>query len=221
MSAQQSAKNRRLAATASGPLPGDVAQGTRRTILEVALTQFAERGYAGTSIRDIAAAIEVKAASLYAHFPSKAHILAELVELGHDEQLRSTQSELLKSDPDPRAQILSYVRGHVAAHATYQMLCIVANAELHMLEGELASPALQKRKFAEQLLNSIVARGIEQDLFHVPHAWLSTAAIGGMGLRVAYWYTPEFDQDIEALSRTYGLFALRLLGVADADDWAG
>lgn len=44
---------------------------TAERILDAAEALFAERGYAGTSLRDVAAAVELRIPSLYNHFPSK------------------------------------------------------------------------------------------------------------------------------------------------------
>jgi TetR/AcrR family transcriptional regulator, cholesterol catabolism regulator len=49
----------------------------RQVILEAAAELFASRGYAGTSIRDIAEAVSMKTASLYYHFPSKEDLFLE------------------------------------------------------------------------------------------------------------------------------------------------
>jgi AcrR family transcriptional regulator len=59
---------------------GSTAEITQRRILEAAQELFAERGYAGTSIRDIAERLSMTKAALYYHFPGKRDVLAALVE---------------------------------------------------------------------------------------------------------------------------------------------
>jgi AcrR family transcriptional regulator len=58
---------------------------TRARILDAARGLFADRGYAGTSIRDLAEALGMTKAALYYHFPGKAEILLALVEPVLDE----------------------------------------------------------------------------------------------------------------------------------------
>jgi AcrR family transcriptional regulator len=58
---------------------GSTAEVTRRRILEAANTLFAERGYSGTSMRDIAEHLGMTSASLYYHFPAKEELLSALV----------------------------------------------------------------------------------------------------------------------------------------------
>lgn len=53
----------------------------REKILEAAILLFAERGFSAVSQREIAAAVGIKAASLYNHFPSKEAILEEIVNM--------------------------------------------------------------------------------------------------------------------------------------------
>lgn len=52
---------------------------TRSRILEVAQKFFVERGYAGTSIADIAGELGTSKAALYYHFTSKEQILGALI----------------------------------------------------------------------------------------------------------------------------------------------
>ena len=53
---------------------------TKEKILESALALFAENGYDGTSVEDIAAAVGIKAPSLYKHFRGKEAILNSLID---------------------------------------------------------------------------------------------------------------------------------------------
>ena len=46
-------------------------KGTREKILDEALTLFSEKGFEGTTVRDIASAVGITASSLYKHFESK------------------------------------------------------------------------------------------------------------------------------------------------------
>ncbi|HVT37291.1 MAG TPA: TetR/AcrR family transcriptional regulator [Nevskiaceae bacterium] len=195
------------------PADGTPARGSRSGILSAALKLFAERGYGGTSVRDIAAVSQVQPATLYAHFPSKQHVLSELIALGHEEHLKRMRAALLETSADPAEQIAALVRAHVEFHTTYPMLSVVANSELHSLEGGFAAPALALRKQAEQMLSEVIRRGIEKGEFDVPHEWLAMAWIGGAGLRVGNWYTEDFELPPEAVAEHYVELAWRVLGV--------
>ena len=81
----ESPRVRRVRSSVPALPPWPAADGTRGRILLAGLGLFAEHGFYGTSIRDIAAGASIRSASLYAHFPSKEAILAELVLAGHEE----------------------------------------------------------------------------------------------------------------------------------------
>ena len=202
---------RRLEAT-DGVLPDSrVTQGTRGRILEAALQLFAKNGYAGTSIREIAAAAGVQSASLYAHFPSKEHILAELAVIGHEEHHRALRAALLESDHLPANQLAAVVRAHVLMHTEFSMLAVISNTELHSLSPEMAAPVMATRDSSVQLIQDVIQRGVDRSDFDPPHVWLAVAAIGAMGIRVAYWFTSDFELSAEEVADTYAEFALRLV----------
>ena len=52
---------------------------TKELILEEALKQFSEKGFAGTSMRDIARPLGITKAALYKHFESKQQIFDRIV----------------------------------------------------------------------------------------------------------------------------------------------
>ena len=60
-----------------GRIAGVTAAETRERLLRAAADVFAERGYDGTRVADIATAAGVSNGALYAHFPSKADLLVD------------------------------------------------------------------------------------------------------------------------------------------------
>jgi AcrR family transcriptional regulator len=55
---------------------------TAERILDAAEALFAERGYAGATLRDVATAVGVRTPSLYNHFPNKESLYAAVLERG-------------------------------------------------------------------------------------------------------------------------------------------
>ena len=66
---------------------------TRERILDETLTLFAENGYDGTSVEQIAEKVGIKAPSLYNHFKGKEYILNTLIDIAE-----SRYEELFGSD---------------------------------------------------------------------------------------------------------------------------
>jgi AcrR family transcriptional regulator len=193
---------------------GAIHDGTAGKILSASLLLFARHGYSGTSIRDIGDAIGMTPANLYAYFQSKERLLSELVLLGHSEHHGWLRKALVESPPGPVEQIRSVVSAHVKLHAEYAMLCVVANNELHALSATEVAPSLTLRHQSQQLFLDVIHRGVVEGVFHVPHEWVTMAAVSGMGMRVANWYRPDFDLSPSEIADAHAELATRMLGVA-------
>jgi AcrR family transcriptional regulator len=203
---------RRLAAEEAELPEGVTPPGTAGRILHAGLKLFSEYGFHGASIRDIAVATGINSATLYAHYPSKEHILAALVRLGHEELHSRLQRSLVEAGGSPAAQLAALVRAHVTAHAEYPLLAVVANSELHALSPELAAPAIALREQSTRLLLAVLHRGVASGEFAIDDAFLAAAAIGSMGLRVAHWFGPHQPYGRDDVADAFAAFALRLVG---------
>lgn len=192
--------------------PGFDAEGTRRRILEGAVRLFAAQGFHGSSMRELAGIVELQASAVYVHFASKEHVLAELVRAGHEAHHRGIRAAMLEAGTDPASQLSALVRVNIRLHATHPQLAIVVNAEMGTLSPELAAPGLALRQQSVALLKDIIDRGIASGHFSTPSVIAAVAAIGAMGLRVPYWYTPQLGIDVEELAEIHVELALRLLG---------
>jgi AcrR family transcriptional regulator len=195
--------------------PRATADGTLRRIQEVALTLFAERGYHGVSMRELAAATGVRASSLYAHVESKEDLLLQLVLVAHDEHRDGVRQAVLEAGGDPRDQLRAWVHAHVRMHATYPMMATVANNELHALSDAGQQMVRAVRGDAEGLITDIIDRGRRLGVFRCDDSWLAAASMGAMGIRVASWYRPGSVYTIDQVCDQYGKFGLRIVDSTD------
>ncbi|WP_203568393.1 TetR/AcrR family transcriptional regulator [Aestuariimicrobium ganziense] len=84
-----------------------MATSTRAALLDAAQDRFASRGYAGTSIRQLASAVGIRESSVYKHFPSKQAILAALLERA-TERVHAVAATWGVSVDDPTAALSHY-----------------------------------------------------------------------------------------------------------------
>ena len=191
--------------------PRAQAEGTLRRLHETALLQFAERGFHAVSVRDLTGSLGMQPSSLYAHLPSKQHLLGELIRMGHEEHRDRLRLALLEAGNDPVEQISALTRAHVRIHATYPLLTRLCNRELGSLLDEDKSAVLAIRLDSNRLFLDVVERGQRLGAFCAVDPMLAVAAIGAMGIRVAEWWRPDVDVTVEEVEQTYATFAVKLL----------
>ncbi len=185
--------------------------GTRLRLYEAALRLFADRGYHAVSVRDLVRELDLQASSLYAHVPSKQHLLAELIRIGHEEHRDTLRAALLAAGSDPAEQIAALMRAHVLFHCAHSLLGRVCNRELGALDDSWRVDIMAVRLESERLFYDVIDRGQQLGAFAPGDPLLAVAAIGAMGIRVAEWWQPSLDVSADDVADTYAHFAVRLL----------
>jgi AcrR family transcriptional regulator len=77
----------------------------RGRILAAAMELFAERGYEGTSMNEIAAGAGITPAVIYDHFPSKSALQVELLERQSEDLFAFIGEALIAAAPGPEARL--------------------------------------------------------------------------------------------------------------------
>ena len=123
---------------------------SRDRILDAALELFAARGYAGASMRQIAAAAGMRASSLYNHFEGKAAILAALIDAYGPSQgaSRLTSPAYRALGDDPEALCRRY-----AADWLNQWCDPNERRFMDLLSGEPSRMAEHRAHFVETLFD--------------------------------------------------------------------
>jgi len=105
----------KISSTKNTKLSG--AKKTKEQILDISAKLFSQRGYNGTPLRDIAAAVNMKAGSLYYHFDSKEQLIQEILTIGVENIYESVVARVedLPEKSSSRSILLAAAKGHLEA----------------------------------------------------------------------------------------------------------
>lgn len=104
-------------------------------ILDVAKKMFAERGYAETTMREIAAKLDVKAASLYSHFVSKEAILEAICNVIYRQMAQNMQA-ITEKAVTAEEKFLMYIGLHIKCIITYGEEFAIYNKYWNIVDGK-------------------------------------------------------------------------------------
>ncbi|GBD09532.1 HTH-type transcriptional repressor KstR2 [Candidatus Thermoflexus japonica] len=193
----------------------------RKTILRAAGRLFSQRGYYGTSIRDIAAAIRLQGGSLYAHITSKEELLWEIVDEAAQAFLSSLEP-IVRSGRPPAEKLRLAVAAHLRVVTERQDEAVVFNHEWKALSPRRRADILARRDAYEALFREILQEGIEAGVFradlNVPliTRFILTALNG-----VAVWYRPKGPLSPEQIAEAFADWVLRGLQTCEPPETSG
>ena len=128
-------------------------------IVNISATLFKEKGYSAVTMRDIAQAMNIKAASLYNHIRSKHEILI-LIIIAIAEEYTHTISDIVDSEDNAVDKLKKVIQLHIDITVRNpEALASLNNDWMHLPKPELAY-FLKMREQYEEMFRSIVKKGI-------------------------------------------------------------
>jgi AcrR family transcriptional regulator len=131
-------------------------------ILTVSARLFRDRGYSAVSMRDIAQALDIKAASLYNHIKSKQEILV-LIVLRIAEEFTAGMKHILEDEEDAMRQLERLIDLHI--DLTLREPTVIAclnNDWMHLTDADLKY-FLKMRDEYESGFRAILKKGIDAE----------------------------------------------------------
>ncbi len=182
---------------------------TKQRLSDHAARLFAERGYHGTSVSDLAAALGIHKSSVYAHIDSKEDLLTEIALAGAASFHAALDSVSNKAAPGDRLR--DALRAHLEVVKQQLDVATIWLQEWRFLTGDVREEFLRERHAYEwrisNLIQEAVAAGeLRQDL-DVRYAML-------LFFSVANWTYTWFDADtnVEAVAEQYWDLLLNGIG---------
>jgi len=182
-----------------------------RDVREAALTLFAERGYHGTTMNDIARTLGVRAPSLYNHIGSKQELLQGIIFETMEGVIADFEDATVGVE-DTTERLRHATEVYVLRHARYRREALVVNREVSALGEQAGSRTRDKQAEHARLFRSLIEEGRASGQFHVESSTLATFAILEMAVAVARWFRDEGPMTAAEVARQYGEFAVRMVG---------
>jgi AcrR family transcriptional regulator len=183
-----------------------------RRMFYAAIATFSERGFHGTSTRDIASAAGMSPAALYVHFGSKEEVLYRIATSGLDITLE-VMSAAASSAVTPTDRLRAVVRAVTAWHAHHNAATRVILYELEALTSEHLAEVTAKEHEVDQIVRGIISEGMASGEFDVADAVVTGSAVLSLCNDIARWYRPGHRRSPDEMGELYAEVALRIVGV--------
>ncbi|GCD96983.1 TetR/AcrR family transcriptional regulator [Embleya hyalina] len=180
---------------------------------EAAAELFYLHGYEATSLRQVAARIDIQVGSLYNHINGKDDLLRNIM-LGVMNDLLAAQRTALRGRTDVVDRLRAAIDCHIRFHAGKAREVFIGNSELRSLGDKDRRTVVAKRDQYEKVLRVLVEEAAAQGRADVVDTRLSVYAIVAIGTHVSTWYRPQGELSIDQIVAKNIVLCLRQLGVS-------
>jgi AcrR family transcriptional regulator len=185
--------------------------GGREAITRAARESFAERGYHGTSIRDIARGAGLSLSALYHWHAGKQDLLAAVIEESTAEYFGRCDEALREAGDDPAARLGALVRATVEYRVSRQVESTIAASEWRNLEPAHRERLAEMRSAASRLWADLVDDGVARGVFRCEHPDDARRAVIASCNAIAQWFEPDGGLGVPELVERYTAIARRIV----------
>lgn len=179
--------------------------------LAAALRLFVQRGYAATTMREIAAEAGLSVAGVYHHHPSKQHLLAALLDRTMEElHWRVCAARDEGSTPAERFALM--VEALALFHAHRPDLAFIGASEMRSFEGEALERMRTSRSDLQHLIDEQALAALAAGEFSNPNPRPALRAISTMCTSLPQWFRPTGELSTEEIAREFASLALGMMG---------
>ena len=186
----------------------------RERILQESVKLFYERGFTGTTLDDIAAALGVTKPFIYTHFKSKMELLGAIclptIELSLEAASTAMESPG-SATTRLRKLIIDFSRVVLRRQAN---IAVFFREEKH-LDQKSRADIDAKRKHFDHILAKLLQEGVTSGEFLIADVNLAALAIGGMISWAYTWHRPTGRLGVEDLCTRMADLAAQLAGVRE------
>ncbi len=137
---------------------------SREDVVAAAGRLFAERGYHGTSMRDLGRELGLQGSSLYSHVSSKEDLLVEVIERGA-ERFQASAGRAIAASDDPKQRLRSLISGHIDVVVDHSDEVKTFLDEARSLEAPHREQVIAARDAYERTFRQVIRQGQDGGLY--------------------------------------------------------
>ncbi|MBA4493401.1 TetR/AcrR family transcriptional regulator [Paenactinomyces guangxiensis] len=182
--------------------------GRREEILNIACKLFSQKGYHGTTIRDISDACGILSGSLYAHINTKEDLLFEITDRGAQAFLESLRP-IVESEATAEEKLKRALKAHIQVIEQNLEAATVFFHEWKALTNGRRDTIQEKRDQYEALWGRILSEGAAAGEFADLDEKFARLLILSVGNWLYQWYRPGGDLSAEEISERFADMMLK------------
>ncbi len=182
-----------------------------KEVLERAAQLFAQKGYANTSLQDVAKAVGLSRPALYYYFPSKNALLQAMVEDVTVVGARILAEVRADQNLQPEERLRRAVEGLVLWALDRPTRFKAIDRAEELLPPDISNIHRTAKRQVLEAMVALVTEGIESGVFRPVDPRLAALSLIGMGNWTAWWWTPKSRQTKEEVASFIGEMALSAL----------
>ncbi len=179
----------------------------KEQIRQVAQNMFREKGYAATSMRELAEAVGIEAASLYNHIKSKEEILQDIC-FGLANDFFSALDTVKDAEVPADVKLTQAINVHIKVITTNLDAAGVFLTEWRFLSEPHLSNFKNMRNRYEREFQRIVLEGIRQGIFKPTDVKLYCLSLFSAMNWIYQWYKPNGELSPNELGERFSLMLL-------------
>ena len=180
-------------------------------LLLAAREEFAEHGYAGTSIRSIAQRAGMSLSVLYHYYPGKLDLLYAIVNDALDAYFDACDTELARAGDDPAQRLTALVGATIRFRAAHPAKSSLIQGQEHSFGEEFLTHYRKRAAQGRRLFQEVIEAGIDAGDFHTPFPEDARRAVIAMCNAVAQWYDASGTLSVDEIADRYATLALRIV----------
>jgi len=184
----------------------------RKGIVDAARREFAERGYGGASVRDIAGRAGVSMAALYYWYPGKHDLLAAILQEDLEHYFAACVEALEAAGDRPADQLCALVSATVRYRVDHPVRSSVVLAEGRSLRPDQREAYRAGLDRASDQFRDVIERGLAAGEFDTPFPDDARRTIIAACNAVHEWYRPDGAVGVADLVDRYAAIALAVVG---------